>query len=340
MDILTQAILGGSVGYALAGQKLGKKALNWGIIGGVIPDLDIILVKIMGPFAEFQYHRGFTHGLVFCLFLGYCMGEILYQYHRNQGYSRYVWHQLMIGSITTHPLLDIFTSYGTQLFWPFTNWRVASSSVSVVDPFYTMPLLAILLCAYKNTTSEKIWKTNNFFLVLTTAYLFWGGYTAVQAKDYALQALTPQLSKKEWQLQVHKTFGQIFLHRVILRTEKEVKIGYTSTWKPKSITWETYPIHKHKCWIDIQQDPQVKLFHWFSGITYPELDAATNTYRIYDLRYGFKGLSNKGFWGITVSFDPKSCRILEPVTRFQNRPDRAQWLNGIQKIYQMAFGGA
>jgi inner membrane protein len=43
MDSLTQIVLGASVGEAVAGKKIGNKAMLWGAIAGTIPDLDVLL---------------------------------------------------------------------------------------------------------------------------------------------------------------------------------------------------------------------------------------------------------------------------------------------------------
>ena len=40
----------------------------------------------------------------------------------------------------THGLLDACTSYGTQLFWPFSDERVSWNNVSIVDPLFTIPI--------------------------------------------------------------------------------------------------------------------------------------------------------------------------------------------------------
>ena len=47
----------------------------------------------------------------------------------------------------THGLLDACTSYGTQLFWPFSSERVAWNNVSIIDPLFTLPLLLIVSIA-------------------------------------------------------------------------------------------------------------------------------------------------------------------------------------------------
>jgi inner membrane protein len=42
----------------------------------------------------------------------------------------------------THALLDAFTSYGTMLWWPFADTRVAWNTIAIIDPIYPL-LLAI-----------------------------------------------------------------------------------------------------------------------------------------------------------------------------------------------------
>lgn len=337
MDLVTQAVLGGAVGYAAAGKQLDRRSIYWGMIGGIVPDLDMLLVWSLGPFAEFQFHRGFTHGLVFDLVLGWLMGVLLAHYHRSLGVPKIVWQRLMILAIATHPFLDIFTSYGTQLFWPLTNLRVGSFAVSVVDPFYTVPLMLVLLYALNKPHARAAYVLNTCALVATTGYLLWGGYTAQQARDYAIQDLGQRLPTSGWQLQPQKTFGQIFLHRVVAQTPDKVFVGYLSTLKPRPIHWQAYPVKTERCWQSLRQHDKVKLFEWFSGLILPELQDDQRTYHVYDLRYGFLGEANKGIWGITLRFDPKSCAVIEPVERFA--VGRGNLPNIIKQMYQMAFGG-
>ena len=61
--------------------------------------------------------------------------------------TRKDWTWLFFWSIFTHPLLDAFTAYGTQLFAPFSDYRVAFNTISVADPIYTVPFLTCLIAA-------------------------------------------------------------------------------------------------------------------------------------------------------------------------------------------------
>ena len=65
------------------------------------------------------------------------------------------WYWLFFWSIFTHPLLDSCTTYGTQLFQPFSDYRVAFNNISVADPFYTVPFLVCLLIARMLTRGTK-----------------------------------------------------------------------------------------------------------------------------------------------------------------------------------------
>jgi len=48
MDTATQALLGAAVGQAAFGHRLGRRALAWGAVGGLLPDLDVIAVATHG----------------------------------------------------------------------------------------------------------------------------------------------------------------------------------------------------------------------------------------------------------------------------------------------------
>jgi len=50
-------------------------------------------------------------------------------------------------TLFTHALLDCFTTYGTRLLLPFTDYQVAFNNIAVVDPLYTVPFLLLLLSA-------------------------------------------------------------------------------------------------------------------------------------------------------------------------------------------------
>ena len=89
MDSLTQITSGASVGYAVLGSKVGRKANVWGAILGTLPDLDVFL-PYAGEVEAFTYHRGFSHSLfVYLLASPFITWFILKLHSSDQQYTEY-----------------------------------------------------------------------------------------------------------------------------------------------------------------------------------------------------------------------------------------------------------
>lgn len=173
MDSLTQIVLGAAVGEAVAGRKMGAKAALWGAIGGTIPDLDVFLRFFYDPLDAALVHRGFSHSLLFAIIGGVVLTGISNKISKKNYGSR-TWFLLWFLSIVTHPILDIFTNYGTQFFWPL-DWRLTFNSVFVIDPLYTVPFMVLLIGALfmkRESIRRRIWNWTG--IVYSSLYLLWG----------------------------------------------------------------------------------------------------------------------------------------------------------------------
>ena len=145
MDSLTQAALGAAIGEVILGRKIGYKGAVIGAIIATIPDLDVVLIPFYSSLERISIHRGFSHSILFSLIGSILIAFILtkLKWTKQISYVRlliFCWLALF-----THMLLDAFTTYGTQLLLPFSNYRVSFDSVNIVDPFYTLPLLLGLI---------------------------------------------------------------------------------------------------------------------------------------------------------------------------------------------------
>lgn len=151
MDSLTQIVLGAACGEAVLGKKIGNKALLFGAIGGTIPDLDVIVGGIIhqNKIDAMLFHRGFMHSILFSVLAAFFFGWLVFKFYntkkRIDTTSQSDWVRLFFWSLLTHPILDCFTPYGTQLFAPFSNYRVAFNNIAVVDPLYTVPFLVCII---------------------------------------------------------------------------------------------------------------------------------------------------------------------------------------------------
>lgn len=171
MDSLTQIVLGAAVGEAVLGKKAGNKAMLYGAIAGTIPDLDVIANYFTDTVTAIEVHRGFTHSIVFAVLFAPVFGWLISKIEKRSAAVWQDWSWLMFWGLFTHPILDAFTTWGTQLFWPF-DIRVAFKNIFVIDPLYTLPFLIFLILAMRaKKGSPKRRRLNNLGLIVSSSYL-------------------------------------------------------------------------------------------------------------------------------------------------------------------------
>jgi inner membrane protein len=188
MDSITQAVLGASIQGALLGRWQGRKALLYGAMLGTLPDLDVV-IDYGDAVADMTYHRGFSHSLFVLSGLALLLTWLVRRFRPHPGYSARrllltVWLILF-----THPVLDAFTSYGTQLFWPLMPIPTAWSSLFIIDPLYTLPLLVAVVIGLFNGLREQAWRVPAVALALSTLYIGFslaGKYMAEQRVEAEL----------------------------------------------------------------------------------------------------------------------------------------------------------
>ena len=148
MDSLTQIALGIATAELVAGKKLGNKTFLYGAILGTIPDLDIVVGKFLSDVGGVAIHRGLSHSLLFFIFLSPILGWAIAAFEKNKINFKNA-TLLVFWCLVTHVVLDVFTSWGTQVFWPLHH-RFALKTTFVIDPLYTVPLVIALIFVWKN----------------------------------------------------------------------------------------------------------------------------------------------------------------------------------------------
>ena len=173
MDSLTQLALGAAVGEAVLGKEEGNKAMLWGAIAGTIPDLDILIYPFVDEVQQLAIHRGLSHSILFALLASPLLGVLLSKMYKNSSHWK-KWALLLFWSFFTHALLDSFTNYGTQIFYPFSSYPVSFDTIFIIDPLYTLPLIigviAALIAGRKR--SLKRTRANKLGLIISSLYLF------------------------------------------------------------------------------------------------------------------------------------------------------------------------
>ena len=291
MDLVTQGILGAAVGQAGFQHNLGRKAVLWGAVYGMLPDLDV-LVKFSGnPFAEQLYHRGFTHSLFFAPLVAPIAATLMRRFYKSGDYWSWMW--LIFWALITHPLLDVFTHYGTQLLNPLSNYRFSLAAIPVVDLLYSVPLLIAVILGLIIPRDKFVRTLTSFVLLLTTSYLFYG----ISCNTSALQQAREDLGVS-YRIESYPTLFQIHLRRVVAHSSNDVKIGLVSTYPGVKypIQWFSYrdDTEKSTGFIKLQD---VQMYLWFcAGECLIQRDH--HSIKLYDLRFGMPGAIEPGIWGI------------------------------------------
>jgi inner membrane protein len=149
MDILTQGIAGGLLAQVNAPDKEKRLATGIGFFAGVLADADILIRSADDPLVNLEFHRQFTHSLLF-IPVGGLIAALLswWLVRKHLSFS----HTLLYGMLgySVSGVLDACTSFGTQLLWPFLDTRIAWNIIAVVDPVFTLGILIMLIVGWKS----------------------------------------------------------------------------------------------------------------------------------------------------------------------------------------------
>lgn len=360
MDSLTQIVLGAACGEAVAGKKLGNRAMLWGAVGGTIPDLDVFATFFCDEITATSFHRGFMHSFLFAALAPWGLAKLAQWFYGNnvyrlrgyklwamaiwllfylgaaaainfipvllgEGLNWYImsptlvlgawfawklwrdylrrdlqlvdapyltWVSLFFWSIFTHPILDCFTSWGTQIWQPFSDYRVQWCTVSVVDPVATVPFMLLLFVASRFAKGNRLravwnWLGVAWFCAYILGYTIWHKKTVDRAFERDLQA-------KNIHYQRYYTNPTIFNNIVWSGVAEGDTAFYFSLYgfndrQPAFDKFSTIP-KNHQLLKDIPQDTRaLRFLRWFSNGYYSVVPYNGDTLQVNDLRFGLLG---------------------------------------------------
>lgn len=329
MDPITQAALGAAVGHAAFHRQLGMKAAAVGALVGMFPDIDTFYGTLEGPFARLVSHRGITHSVFFGPVVGTAAGWAYWRYQRwragpggHAPGSQRVWIGLFIAALLSHPLLDWFTTFGTQLLTPFARTRFALDGVAVVDPAYTVVLgLGLLGGRVLRGRPSAGWPTA-IALALSTGYLMLGMRVNALAEAEAHRQLSAA-GLQGYEVAAYPTMLQLPHRRVVATSANDVRVGYISMWRPCTIEWGRAILYTSANVESLLATEEGGIYRWFSGdrlISREFAEGETIVVETVDLRYGYTLDPLDGLWGIRARFDLDGRLIGQP-ERFNSRPE-------------------
>ena len=290
MDSLTQIVLGAACGEAVLGKKIGNKALLFGAIGGTIPDLDVLVGSFLynNEIDAMLFHRGFMHSILFSMLATMILGWIFHKLYdtgkRLHTTTQKDWYVLFFWSLFTHPILDCFTPYGTQLFAPFSNYRVAFNNIAVADPLYTVPFLicSIILMFYNRRNNyRRYWL--KLGIGISSVYMLF----TIFNKLYIDSVFKASLTEEAISYQRFSTQPSIFnniLWYGIAETEEQYHVAYYSIFDTTNrfTQWKILPKTRDLTPEDYQDIADLA---WFSNNYYSVETISDETYLYKDLRY-------------------------------------------------------
>lgn len=338
MDPISQAVLGAAVPQATARPlaKSGKPATlgQIGLIGalaGMAPDLDVLIRSSMDPLLFLEFHRQFTHSLIFIPFGALICAAAFYPFFKRTLTFKSIWWVALLG-YGTHGLLDACTTYGTLLFWPFSYARIAWNNVSVIDPLATLPLLvAVVMAGRRNNRRFAI-----AGLVWFLCYLGLGAIQAERART-AGEALAASRGHTGVDVSAKASFGNLVLWKVIYQYEGQYHVDAVRAFASVSVIEGDritgLDLARDFPWLDddSQQARDVARFNWFSsGALAVDRDDSN---LIVDLRYSLLPNQIKGLWGIRLNPEAPADAHVEWVSQRSGSQER------LAELWQMITGG-
>ncbi|KJS28866.1 MAG: hypothetical protein VR64_22375 [Desulfatitalea sp. BRH_c12] len=241
MDTVTQIALGAAVGEATLGRRIGNRAILWGGLCGLFPDLDV-LIPFDSAVKTFTYHRGFSHSIFVLSALTPAFVWLILKMHPGTREYRSRWFVLVFLALVTHIFLDGLTVYGTQILWPLTTPPVMWSTLFIIDPAYSIPLIGgVLAAAIMSRKGDRGHRFNTFFLALSTVYLVWSIGAKLYVNDTVKDALARQNIDYQKVLTVPTPFNTL-LWRVLVMDDRGYYEGFYSLLdEDRAIRFTHYP---------------------------------------------------------------------------------------------------
>ncbi|MAI24374.1 MAG: hypothetical protein CL828_09970 [Crocinitomicaceae bacterium] len=202
------------------------------------------------------------------------------------------WVQLFFLGFLTHILLDCFTTYGTQVFAPFSDMRVAWGTISVVDPIYTLPFLICLLVAARfdrEDNRRRRWNSagialSSLYLALTVANHVWVESTVEQAlADQRIDCVS---------LFITPTIFNNVLWNAVADAGDEFLLAQYSIYDEVAPRFHAVP-KGYELLHNLDTDETLAVLRWFSAGYFNAVRCDDGQLQLNDLRFGtFSGKAN------------------------------------------------
>jgi inner membrane protein len=298
MDPVTQGAFGAIFAQTMSNKKKILVGSLVGCLAGLAPDLDIFIRSASDPLLKLEFHRQFTHSIIFIP-----IGALIVTLFSRILFRKYLsWGETYLFSFfgyATHGLLDACTSYGTQLLWPFSDERISWNYVSVVDPFLSIPVFLAII--FTIIMKNKLVTLFGIFYIFT--YLTFGAFQENRA-EYVGKSIANFRGHESKNLTAKPSLGNLFLWKTIYEENGFYYVDAVRLFS-KSEYCQGTKIKKLDLLVDFldlnkksQQYKDIKRFDWFSQ---GYLGKGMDKNLIIDVRYSAVPNEVDGLWGIRIN---------------------------------------
>jgi len=333
MDSLTHIVLGAAIGEVTLGEKIGNKALLWGGLLSIIPDLDVFVTPFLNPVSALFFHRGISHSLLFLLIITPIAGWILSRIEKNHSIDLKSWMLFSFFPLLSHIFIDCFNTYGTGIFEPFSNLRVAYDSIAIVDFIFLLPISIAVIWAMFYQKQNRVRRIITWIgLGLSTVYFCFTILNKINIESTAKDQLAFRNIKYNRLLTTPVPLSN-FLWMIIAENDSGYNIGYYCNFdKKKDIKFRFLPRNSALLGNLRETNEVKKLLLFTKGFYTVDKDLKGNLW-LYDLRYGSLDLEDEKAY--VFSFEIKETPTGVEISR--SHPNRRINFKTITKFFGRIF---
>lgn len=325
MDPLTQGVLGAASAQSVSRPGEIRRASVIGFLSGMVADIDVLIRSSSDPMLVLEYHRHFTHSLLFVPFGALLASLVLWPFFRKHLSFRRVYLYSFAGYLFSG-FIDTCTSYGTYLLWPLTEARYAWHIISIVDPVFTLGLIVAIVFAFKKRQALF----SRVGLVFAACYLLLG-VVQLQRAESVLDAVIAERGHVVEKYIVKPTLGNLVLWRSIyLANDKfyidAIRVGVEKRiYEGDSIPRFNEDSLPASVGTDTTLFRDIERFRLFSDgyiAYYPGRDTVLG-----DIRYSMSPLSSLPLWGIELDLSRPEEHVRHDFFRQVSKEHRQEFVD-------------
>jgi membrane-bound metal-dependent hydrolase YbcI (DUF457 family) len=187
MDTITHGIVGGLLGKGYFSKRSGRVATFAAVVGAMFPDIDVVEeIFSRDPLAIVRYHRGITHSFLALPFFAAILAwltragfNLLKKKFKSlsdtESPSWGILFVIYAVAVASHIILDAMTSFGTRIWDPLSQERVAWDLLFIIDFCFTAIALLpqVVAWIYADRAKARVRAISMWLLFTFASFVVW-----------------------------------------------------------------------------------------------------------------------------------------------------------------------